>query len=291
MSATIGDPGLDLLADLDGHVCLVVDDDLAYADLAASFLSGAEARGEKTVAFGPEGCPVREQLRPHASVVADPYVDVLKRGHLDPEGLFATLSQETAKARDEGYSGLRVAADMNWLLPAARSDDDTLRFEVLLDRVVSEAGATVLCAYRRTSFSPETILGMLCSHPVTAGHAASAPFKLVADAEGGWVLSGEIDLAVASVLVPMLAATAGEPWVVDISGLTFSDVAGLRAFATAAVDAGRALELRGASEKFQRYWRLGGFDDVAQDVTFSELAGGPRQAGLPKNRPTRERGR
>jgi anti-anti-sigma regulatory factor len=251
----------------DGHICLVVDEDREYVELAAVFLSEGSARHEKTVTFGPQNSPAQQRLRELAVIAADPYVDVFGRGEFDPERMFAMFRQQAAKALEEGYSRLRVAADMDSLLPIA-CRDEALRFEVLLGRVVSEVDATVLCAYRRTSFMPDTILGMLCTHPITAGHGEWEPLKLVVGDDGCWVLSGQLDVTNSSVLVPALRATAGKPWVVDASGLAFADVSGMRAIAVAADHADRTLHVRGASEKLKRYWRLAEFDRAATRVTF-----------------------
>ncbi len=258
-----GGPGLG-----GGHICLVLEEDRAYADLVAAFLSEGDAHGEKAVTFGPQDSPAQQRLRQFAAIAADPYVDVLDRGAFEPERMFAMFRQEAAKALDEGYSRLRVAADMDWLPPVARSRDEALGFEVLLDRVVSEVDATVLCVYRRSSFPPDTILGMICTHPVTAGDIDREPFKLVAGDDGCWVLSGELDVYASFVLRPALRATASEPWVVDVSGLTFADVSGMRAVATAALDVGRTLHVRGASDRLKRLWRLADFDRAAARVAF-----------------------
>lgn len=251
-----------------GHICLVVDDGDSYADAAGAFLAEGRARHEKTVTIGPQGSLAQRRLQQLTELAADPHVDVLDRGALEPERMFAMFRQETATALGEGYTRLRVAADMDWLLPVTRDGDETLRFEVLLDRVVSEVGATVLCAYRRTSFSPDTILAMRCAHPVVAGLDEREPFKMVAGDDGDWILSGELDVSASRVLVPALRATASERWVVDVSGLVFADVAGMRAIATAVHQTGRTLQARGASEKLKRFWRLAGFDRTATQVVF-----------------------
>lgn len=250
-----------------GHIALVVDDDRSYAEIAAAFLSEGVACDEKTVTFGPQDSPAQQRLRQVAAVAADPYVDLLDQGELEPARMFARFREEAAKARDEGYRRLRVAADMDWLLPATRDRDDALRFEVLLDRVVCEVDAMVLCAYRRSSFAHRTILGVLCTHPVTAGHSDREPFKLVAGTTG-WHLSGELDVAGASVLVPALEATVGQPWTVEASGVALADVCGMRAIARAAQETDRTLHLRGASERLKRHWRLAGFDRATPWVAF-----------------------
>lgn len=254
----------------DGHICLVVDDDRGYADLAAGFLAEGDARREKTVAFGPQDSPAQQRLRRSVALAGDPYVDVLGGGELDPERMFAMFRQEAAKARGEGYRRLRVAADMDWMLAATRDRDAALRFEVLLDRVVSDLDATVLCAYRRGSFSPDTILGMLCTHPATAGDREPEPFKLVAGSDGCWILAGELDVSGSYLLESTLAATAQEPWMIDVSGLGFADVSGMRAIATAAQDADRTLHVCGASTALRRHWRLAGFDRAGARVVFAD---------------------
>jgi hypothetical protein len=223
----------------------VVDHDRAYAEVAGAFLAEGEARDEKTVTFGSRDSPVQQQLRQVAATAADPYVDVLGCGDLEPERMFAMFRLEATKALDEGYDRLRVAAAMDWLLPAVRGRDQALGFEVLLDRVVAEVDATVLCGYRRTSFSPDTILGVLCTHPVSVGDGGRAPFQLVAGDGGCWALSGEVDVACSHLLAAALTATADERWMVDVSGLAFIDVSGMRALAMVARDAGRTMHVRG----------------------------------------------
>ena len=250
-----------------GHICLVVDDDDSYGDLAADFLRQGRADGEKTVAFGPLGSPLQERLAPFAVVVADPYVDFLGLRGLEPATMFAMFREQAAIAAAEGYTRLRVAADMDWLLPAAPSREEALGFEVLLDRVISELDATVLCAYRRTSFDPDVLLGMGCIHPTASG-GEQPPFKLVAAEGGRWELGGEIDFASSSVLAPALRATVTAPWVVDVSRLDFLDVASMRTIAGLARTAADGLELRHASPRLQRLWQLAGFDDVAPGVRF-----------------------
>lgn len=255
--------------DAGGHICLVVDDDAAYEGVAASFLASGGQRGEKTVAFGPQCSPDRERLRPLAAVVADPYLDVLGGRGLEPATMFEMFAEQTRVAREEGYSRLRVAADMDWLLPAKAPDTDLIAFEVLLDRVVGELDATVMCAYRRSSFGPDTVLGTCCTHPVVLGED-DPPFRLVAGDGAAWRLSGEIDLACAQPLAAALRATARAPWILDLARLDFADVAGLRAIATTVARAGLPLDVRHASPTLRRSWEILRFDDLAPGVRFAD---------------------
>jgi anti-anti-sigma regulatory factor len=243
-----------------GHICVVIEDDQHYGDLAADYLLEGSAAGEKTVVFGPSGSVLRERLAPLADIVADPYADFLGSGRLDPPGMFAMFRDQAATALSEGFTRLRVAADMDWLLPASPTADEVLAFEVLLDPVVAELDAKVLCAYRPVSFAADTILGMACTHPTVIHDDEEPPFKLVAAGEGRWVLAGELDFAGASILTSALRATAATPWVLDVENLTFTDVAGMRAIATTAAELGPTLELHHGSPSLRRLWRIAGLE-------------------------------
>jgi hypothetical protein len=103
---------------------------------------------------------------------------------------------------------VRVIADMDWLLPAKPTTEAIVDFEVLLDRVVAELDATVVCAYRSSSFSRETIRDVLAVHPTWFGHDEEPRFGFVSAGPDGWRLSGEVDLAVRSASAAALNAAS-----------------------------------------------------------------------------------
>ena len=105
------------------------------------------------------------------------------------------FEEQSTRARSEGYRGLRLVADMDWLLPAAPTTDELVAFELWLDRHVPRLGATIVCAYRETSFDTDVLGGAGCVHPLGAGSEAPQ-FKLVAGDAGSWRLVGEVDIAV-----------------------------------------------------------------------------------------------
>jgi anti-anti-sigma regulatory factor len=252
------------------HVCWVVDDDAGYRERAATLLDDGKAAGQKTAVFGPSTSAALAELRSAAAIVADPYVDFLERGPLEPERMFAMFCEQSARARDEGYDGVRVVADMDWLLPAWPSRSAIIEFELLLDRVVSELDATVLCAYRRSSFDDSAIDGVLCVHPQWTGHRDEPPFCLVARDPHTWELCGEVDATVLPEFTSVLAtATMQGPRVIDAAGLEFIDVAGMRAIARTARAADATIELRRTRTSLRRYWRLAGFDEFAPAVKLS----------------------
>lgn len=239
------------------HVCWVVDGAPRYLEGAATVLTDSRAIGQKTLVFGPARSRALHALAPLAALAADPREAVLACGPLVPDVMLDAFRRETALALDEGYEGLTVVADMGWLPPLDADALTIVGFELLLDELVAELGATVVCAYQRPSFEPPLITGVLGVHRVRAGHGDRPPFSLVSAGGGRWALAGEIDAGVAPLLEAVLSpAMQRERCEVDVSGLTFIDAAGMRALAQAATTAGVELRLRAPRIDLARWWRL-----------------------------------
>jgi anti-anti-sigma factor len=230
-----------------GHVCWLVSDPGAYDGLAAALLAEGAGLGQRPVAFGP--------------------------GAIDPGTPIAfmkLLRELAAKAPADGYGGLRIVADMDCILPLHLSTTDIVAFEVQLDRLLSELNATVVCAYRRSSFDTEAIAGALAVHPEQFGGGLQAPFRLVAGPQRSWRLSGEVDMSMQEAFAAALgtAATLGD-CVIDVTDLRFIDISGLRAIAHGARATDDAIRLHGASADLRRLWDMCGFKDFAPKVQFS----------------------
>jgi hypothetical protein len=250
------------------HVCWVLDEDGAYRETAGPLLLDASLRGQKAVLLGPANSGSFRELSPAAAIAVDPFVAWLDRGPLLPDTVFAALHELAALASTEGYDGLRVIADMDWLLPTHADRGTLAAFEVLLDRVLAEIGATMICAYRRSSFDTDAIVGALSVHPLRSGHAAAPQFSLLARGDGSWRLAGEVDMAVLSAFAAAFgaAANAAPSLVVDVAELEFIAVAGLRTIAEAARAGPVKVQLRGARRTLRRVWTHGTFDELAPSV-------------------------
>lgn len=249
------------------HVCWIVGDPDQYVHDASRILGQARATNEKPVAFGPEGSADLAALAPHAVFAADPSTAFLGGGPLDPQEMFAMFEEQSGRARAEGYRGLRLVADMDWLLPAAPTADELVTFELLLDRQVQRLGATIVCAYRETSFDTDVLAGARCVHPVGAGREAPPQFRLVAGDAGTWRLVGEVDIAVAADFRSALSAAVDTGrCVLDASAVDFIDLAGLRHIVELARSPEVTVRVVGAPPIVRRGWTAAGFAAAAPTV-------------------------
>jgi hypothetical protein len=256
----------DALAELPAgaHVCWAVDDPATFIATAAGLLVEAAAKGDKPIVFGPRDGVVLEALGEVAATAVDPRVAFLEEGPFDPDAMLAMFRRESAAAWEQGYRGLYLVADMDWLLPSRPSTAAIIGFEVLLDQLVAELGATVVCAYRTASFDTDAITGALCVHRDRLDGQAP-PFQLVAAGPARWSLRGEVDLSVGEPFAAALhAAAASGGCVIDTSSLQFIDVAGMRTIASSV-----AVRLEGAPRVLKRAWSAAGFADDFPDALVS----------------------
>lgn len=176
------------------HVCCVVDSDVPFEAWSRACLDEGARQGQKLFRFAPEEA-LGEFAADGPAVLADPRTAFLGGGPLEPSVMYRMFRDQHALARREGYSGLRLVADMDWLLPAEPGGAEVAAFELMLDDVVRELGATVVCAYRTRNFDPGTIAEVAAVHPVTVGRVtASSAFRMWNVAPSVWQLSGEVDI-------------------------------------------------------------------------------------------------
>jgi anti-anti-sigma factor len=267
------------------HVCWVHEDAGAFAAVAARFLAGGLARGERLLYVGDEDGIERLRRSPGplgalAELEARGTLTLLPLsraydadGGFSPERQLVFYDDATRRAVDDGATGLRVVAELTSLAadPARRAE--LVRWEQLADGFMAAgAGMSALCAYRRDALADDVLADVAAVHPqlhVPAGAAndTMAPFRVYVD-DDRIALSGSVDAFGADRLRRVLTAAPVDPAapvVLDLRGLQFADAAGCRAIAGWAEERlrdGAEVELSGASPLFRRVWRLLGYDRV-----------------------------
>ncbi|MGY1637404.1 MEDS domain-containing protein [Geodermatophilus sp. SYSU D00742] len=264
------------------HLCWVYDDPDSLRDVAGRFLAGGLARGERLVFVGADDDVERLRrepgpLGPVADLVAGGALLLLPLGRaydggagFAPEQQYDFYDTLTRRSLADGYTGLRVVAELTPLAASPGRRADLVRWEHLADDFMAAgSGMSALCAYRRDALPPEVLADVAAVHPqvhAPAGPGADvlAPFRVYLD--GGRVtVAGSVDAFGADRLRRVLATSPAGAAVLDLTRLEFADAAGTRAIAAWAQDrlaAGRDAAIVGTSPLFARVWRLLGYDRI-----------------------------
>lgn len=259
------------------HICWVYDEDDAAFDTAVRrFLAGGLERRERVLVVGNR---VIESIRSADdglgdadALIADGSLRTLttaeayeSTGEFDPVAQRSFYDAATAEALADGYTGLRVVAEVSRL---AQDDDrraSLVEWEHLADEYVAEgSGFTAMCAYS-DRLSPEALSDVAAVHPQV--HGATPVFQVFFD-EDRVALAGSVDTFSAGQLARVLASSpvGRDGAVLDVGRLDFADVAASRVIARWAQDLGARsvpLEVRGASPLLRRMWEVLGLAALA----------------------------
>ncbi|MFI9383420.1 MEDS domain-containing protein [Kutzneria sp. NPDC052558] len=245
---------------LQDHVCWSYDEDCEFRRRAREFLVEGLALGQQVWYVG-DGSPealaddlsanrdMGRALRAGAACVA-PVDDALgPDAVIEPEARVASYASATERALDDGFTGLRVAADVTTVVRKPSQLDAFARYEHLIDRYMTARPFAALCGYDRRELGDRAVAEVACMHPNTTRNAA--PFRLYASSDPGCSgeLSGEVDLASVDLFPLALrraepAVVAGDRVVLDGSRLTFIDHRGLVALDDHARERGVPVVLR-----------------------------------------------
>ena len=89
----------------------------------------------------------------------------LKSGTFDPARTIAALDAAVQDALNSGFTGLRAAADMTWLLDHAPGSERLAEYEARLNHVCSNNRVIVLCQYDRRALPAAALDHCLATHP------------------------------------------------------------------------------------------------------------------------------
>ena len=179
--------------------------DDAYARLAAYGGSADEARASGQLMFS----SMRELISPDKSFTA------LRQ--------MGRLREETERACQQGFAGLRTVIDMAWVKDLGADVEDVMRREKHADSLFGSGRYAEICTYDRRCFDPEVVEEMRVSHPVALlerpgdlrAHHAPGELHLIGDAD---VVTGDIFRAAVSLAFD---APPGGRVLVDLTRLCF----------------------------------------------------------------------
>jgi len=160
------------------HVCTLFTTRREQIGAAAEFIRGGLALGQRCLYICCEQTPdeFREELR-DASIDVDAEetrgaLEVitkaeghLKGGSFDAARMIEMLAEELSDALATGFTGLRGAGDMTWLLDQAPGSHELLAYEALLNYFCANRPVVLLCQYSREKLSPKILESGLVTHP------------------------------------------------------------------------------------------------------------------------------
>jgi len=182
------EPDLSRLAQLaDGlnlheHRCLIYDTQEEQFAAALPYLSASLDRREKCLYVADEntaaavldalqrgGTDVDRHLRTGALIISDKQQTYLGHGRFDPDRWIGFMSQAIHEPGSGRFSGVKsILGEMTWALGEGATPEILVEYEAKLNQFVRDHEVRVLCQYNRNRFSPESILGVIRTHPVIA---------------------------------------------------------------------------------------------------------------------------
>jgi hypothetical protein len=239
------------------HVCAVIDSDELFETNTIQCLAEGARLGQKPFRFSPR--PGATATGGMDVTVVDPTHAFLHGGPLVPSIMLSMFDRQTEQARREGYTGIRLVADMDWMLAHPPAPQDIAAFELLLDKTVTELGATVVCAYRRAHFAAG-LAEVAAVHPLHSGVVGpGCSFRFFHTGAGAWQLTGEIDIFSEDAFwrACVTAADTAPVTRLNCRGLTFASAAGLGLISRLArTPHPHPMVIQDASDIVQRCWKL-----------------------------------
>lgn len=188
-------------------------------------------------------------------------------------GVASELRREVVAARQQGYCGVRVLADMHELGMTPLNTQELIAYELALDRVVNTCGATMLCTYRRHMFAPDAVAAAMSAHSHGYGaNSADLGFRVWSGGDR-WNVRGAIELGNVADFRTALHSAVDEATTLRLcfADLRFLDLAGVQTLADL-VESIPTLSLRVESppHSFRRCWRMLGYDETCPRVEITD---------------------
>lgn len=256
---------------LHDHGCWLYADDAEFRAGALDFLADGADTGQQLIYVGAgtieklradlAGLPDVERLLGDGALRIMPLEAVYSIGvGIDPMAQLAMYSAATQTALMDGYTGLRVLAEVTPLVLDPGVWPAHTRWEAVVDRFMARSPMSALCCYDRRQLPDVILHDLACVHRSSNGSGPAVPFRLFAGREG-LSLAGEVDSFSAAHLRRLLVAVAppeGE-LVLELDELNFIDHHGVMAIAEVAHAlrrTGRSVRFLGAPRSFDRLTEL-----------------------------------
>jgi ABC-type transporter Mla MlaB component len=256
---------------INDHCCWLYRGEVELRAALVDYLGDGRRLGQRLVYVGgkPEsglradldGLENAEALERDGGLRILPIPDLYRPGEpIDPEGQLATYAEATEEALADGYTGLRVAAEVTTLVAEPDTWAAHTRWESLADRYMASHPLSALCLYDRDAIPERALADLASVHPAAHAPKTMAPFRVYSHPDA-LMLEGEVDYFSTEALRRVLTAAPkdGSQTVLDLSRVEFIDHHGLLALADHARsfdDGSEGMAIRGAPFWVKRLCQL-----------------------------------
>jgi anti-anti-sigma regulatory factor len=178
---------------------------------------------------------------------------------VDAYAQLAVYDRAVQQAVDDGFAGVRAAADITALVTDPERRPAHVHWEQVADRYITDHPLAPLCLY--DAGRVVDVDAIVDCHPLQG--PGRAPFALYGARTEAGALAGELDLYGHRSLDHALAGIPCTDRALDVSRLSFIDGHSadlLHSHLVARRDAGQRIVLSGASPTLQRIWSICRFD-------------------------------
>lgn len=279
------------------HVCFAYDSDAEHEAVLSSFVVDGLERNERVLCFSDDQPPAQiltklerrgvdtsRHIGRGQLTIATACESYLAMGSFDPAACIEGWYREAGRAIADGYSGIRVAGDMAWVMRGVPGAELLLDYEKRIQAEVFPSRlVTGMCEIDRRRFDESAAQALMGVHP--DGEVRADPLfsdgcvQVVPTFEPfGAKVFGEIDVFSAEEFeraIRRLGAPGGPDVVLDFGGVRFMGAQALSALVRCAQDLeyGRRLVLCNMPAKFRRIMTLMGWQDVPR-LAFADACYG-----------------
>lgn len=183
------------------HVCWVFESPGEFRSVAQRFLADGLSDGQRVIFIGDsaQGFDL-DSVEVFAAARASGAAQVQDIGAygagaaVDPAGQVRSYAQATEQALLDGYTGLRVAADVTSMVGTVDARTAFARYEHLIDVYMTHHPFAAMCGYRRDVLGAAAVAELAGMHPLV--RQGSTALRLFAADEPGVaaVLAGQVDM-------------------------------------------------------------------------------------------------
>lgn len=161
------------------HICLIYMTREEQFAVAIPFMQIGLGRGERCVyiaddntsvevldAMRKAGIDTDTAVRSGALAVLHKREAYLKQGSFDPDWMIRFLKEAADSAKGAGFTSLRVAGEMTWVLGGDPGAGRLIEYEAKLNYFFPENDVSAICQYNLNRFKPEVILDVVRTHPL-----------------------------------------------------------------------------------------------------------------------------